>query len=309
MAENNVSAVTEFILLGLTDNSLVEITLFVIFLIIYIIIVTGNFLIVLVAITDIRLHNPMYFFLANLSCLDIIYSTSIIPRMLRDFLASRRNISMGECVTQMFMSLALAEVECILLAVMAYDRFVAICHPLHYTTIIRRTVCIRIALATWLSGFLLTIPSVISAWSVDRCGQNEINHFECEVTELIALACGNIVVIQLLKFILGSALLIIPTIFIISTYFRIIRSVLRIATSAGRKKAFSTCTSHIIVVTIFYGLPMFSYLNPRARTDTGTGKIYSVFYTTITPLLNPIIYTLRNNEIKTAVRKVTKKVT
>ncbi|XP_073529550.1 olfactory receptor 5AR1-like [Phyllobates terribilis] len=309
MAENNVSAVAEFILLGLTNNHMLQIILFVVFLIIYMITLTGNFLIVLVAITDTSLHNPMYFFLANLSCLDIIYSTTIIPRMLRDFISSRRNISMGECVTQMFISVALAEVECILLAVMAYDRFVAICHPLHYMTIIRRPVCIKIALGAWISGFLLTVPSVISVWSVDRCGQNEINHFECEIPELIALACGNIVVIQLLNFILGSALLIIPTIFITATYVRIIRSVLRIATSAGRKKAFSTCTFHIIVVTIFYGLPMFSYMNPKARSDAGTVKIYTVFYTTITPLLNPIIYTLRNKDIKRSLRKITKKVT
>ncbi|KAM3931027.1 olfactory receptor 5AR1-like [Leptodactylus fuscus] len=308
MAENNGSVVTEFIFLGLTDNREIQLILFVLFLIIYLMIISGNFLIVLVAVTDLALHYPMYFFLANLSSLDIIYSTSIIPRMLRDFLSSRKVISLPECVVQMYISLAMGEVECILLAVMAYDRFVAICHPLHYTTIIRRSVCIRIATGTWICGFLLTIPSVVAVWRVDFCGNNKINHFECEIPEFISIACGNTALIQLLNFTIGTTLLILPVAFIIMTYVRILRSVLRIASSDGRKKAFSTCTSHIMVVTIFYGLPMFSYLKPRSRSDASTVKIYTVFYTTLTPLFNPIIYTLRNNEVKTALRKITQKV-
>ncbi|KAG8534683.1 hypothetical protein GDO81_018832 [Engystomops pustulosus] len=309
MAWNNGSMVTEFILLGLTNNPQLQVILFVFFLIIYLMIITGNTFIVIVAIKEPSLHTPMYFFLANLSSLDIIYSTSIIPRMLRDFLSTRKVISLGECVTQMYVSLGLAEVECILLGVMAYDRFVAICHPLHYMTTMRRSVCIKIATATWMCGLCLTIPSVIAVFNVDLCGRNEINHFECEIPELISISCGDTTVIDLLNLTIGPLLLVGPSIFICATYVRIIRSVLRIATSEGRRKAFSTCSSHIMVVIVLYGLPMFSYLNPRSNTDPGTVKIYTLFYTTLTPLFNPIVYTLRNNEIITALKKVTKKVT
>lgn len=309
MAWNNGSLVTDFILLGLTDNLVLQIILFIIFIIIYLMIILGNFLIILVTIADTSLHIPMYFFIANLSFLDIFYSSSIIPRMLRDFLSSKKIISMPECVTQMYISLVLGEAECILLAVMAYDRYIAICYPLHYTTIIRKSVCIRIASGTWICGLLLAIPSVVITWNVDRCGRNEINHFECEIPELLSLACGNIATMELLNYTIGTAVLIIPIIFIIATYVKIIRSILRIASSAGKKKAFSTCGSHIMVVTIFYGSAMVSYMKPRSHSSAGIDKMLAVFYTTITPMLNPLIYTLRNKEVKTALRKVTKKVT
>ncbi|KAM3916943.1 olfactory receptor 5AR1-like [Leptodactylus fuscus] len=309
MAWNNDSLVTEFILRGLTDNPMLQIILFIIFLIIFLIIFSGNFLIILVTITDITLHNPMYFFLANLSFLDIFYSSSVIPRMLRDFLSSKKNIPVTECVTQMYISLVLGEAECILLAVMAYDRYIAICYPLHYTTIIRKSVCIRIASGTWICGFLLAIPSVVVTWRVDRCGRNEINHFECEIPELLSIACGNIATMELLNYTIGTAMLIIPIIFIIATYVKIIRSILRIASSAGQKKAFSTCGSHMMVVTIFYGSAMVSYLKPRSSSVAGTDKLLAVLYTAITPMLNPLIYTLRNKEVKTALRKTTKKFT
>ncbi|XP_069840981.1 olfactory receptor 2D3-like [Dendropsophus ebraccatus] len=308
MAWNNVSLDTEFILLGLTDNYLLQIILFILFLIIYLMILFGNFLIILVTITDISLHNPMYFFLANLSFLDICYSSSIIPRMLRDFLSFRKNISMAECVTQMYCSLGLGETECILLAVMAYDRYIAICYPLHYASIIRKSVCIKVAFGTWICGFLLTIPSVAVVWSLDRCGRNVINHFECEIPELLSLACDSTATMELTNYIIGTTVLIVPVIFIISSYVKIIRSVLRIASSTGRQKAFSTCGSHIMVVTVFYGSAMVSYLKPRSLATAGTDKLLAVFYTSITPMLNPLIYTLRNKEVKVALRKVTRNV-
>ncbi|XP_069841418.1 olfactory receptor 2D3-like [Dendropsophus ebraccatus] len=308
MAWNNVSLVTEFILLGLTDNYLLQIIFFILFLIIYLMILSGNFLIILVTITDISLHNPMYFFLANLSFLDICYSSSIIPRMLRDFLSFRKNISMAECVTQMYCSLGLGETECILLAVMAYDRYIAICYPLHYTSIIRKSVCIKVASGTWICGFLLAIPSVAVVWSLDRCGRNVINHFECEIPELLSLACDSIATMELINYTIGTTVLIVPVIFIISSYVKIIRSILRIASSTGRQKAFSTCGSHIMVVTVFYGSAMVSYLKPRSLATAGTDKLLAVFYSAITPMLNPLIYTLRNKEVKSALIKVTRNV-
>ncbi|KAM4626909.1 olfactory receptor 10A7-like [Discoglossus pictus] len=304
MALKNGTIVSEFILLGLTSNPRILIAIFVIFLIIYLIILIGNCLIVTVTITDISLQTPMYFFLSNLSFLDICYSTSIVPRMLRDMMSTKKTISFPECAAQMYISLSLGETECILLAVMAYDRYVAICHPLHYTTIINRSVCIKIATGTWICGFLLAISHVALTMNSDFCGSNQINHFECEVPEVLMLGCGNKIIIEFVIFLVGVIILMIPVTFIIISYIKIIIAIFKISSSAGRQKAFSTCGSHIMVVILFYGSAMAAYMKPRSSSSPDSDKIIAIFYTVITPLLNPLIYTLRNKEVKTALKKI-----
>ncbi|XP_040211549.1 olfactory receptor 2B2-like [Rana temporaria] len=304
MAWKNDTVIKEFILLGLSSNPIIQIILFVIFLIMYLIILVANSLIVLATVTDSTLQTPMYFFLTNLSLLDICYSSSIIPRMLRDMMVVKKTILFADCVAQMYISLSLGEAECILLAVMAYDRYIAICFPLHYTTIIHRNLCIQIAAGTWFCGFLLSISHVALTWNVDLCGHNEINHFECEVPEILALGCGNVTVVEFVIFIVGVIILIVPITFIIITYIKIIRAIFKISSSAGRRKAFSTCGSHITVVILFYGSAMATYMKPRSKSSPDTDKLFAIFYTIVTPMLNPLIYTLRNKEVKSALKKV-----
>ncbi|KAM4626918.1 olfactory receptor 2D3-like [Discoglossus pictus] len=304
MGWKNDTMVSEFILLGLSSNPKIQVVLFFVFLIIYTIILTGNSLIVAVTVTDKGLQTPMYFFLTNLSLLDICYSTSIVPRMLRDLLSANKNISFIECIAQIYISLTFGESECIILAVMAYDRYVAICYPLHYTTIINRFVCIRIAAGTLLCGLLLPIAPVAVTVNVNLCGKNEINHFLCEIPGIISLGCGNIAILEFMVFISGVIVLMTPVTFIIISYFKIIQAILKIATGVGQKKAFYTCGSHIIVVTIFYGSCMATYMKPKSTHTSEIDKIVAVFYLIITPTLNPLIYTLRNKEVKTALWKI-----
>ncbi|KAM4626922.1 olfactory receptor 2K2-like [Discoglossus pictus] len=271
--------------------------------IIYLIILFGNFLIIMLTVTGNSLQSPMYFFLTNLSFIDIFYSSSIVPRMLRDILSTNKTISSQGCIIQMYVSLSLGEAECILLAIMAYDRYVAICYPLHYTTIMDRCACVRLAGGTWISGFLPSIYLVTVTWNVNLCGQNKINHFMCEVPEILSLGCENIMIIELTIFIVGVIVLMLPVTFIIVSYIKIILTILKITSSAGQQKAFSTCGSHMIVVTLYFGSTMATYMKPRSSSSSDTDKGIAICYTIITPMLNPLIYTLRNKEVKTAFMK------
>ncbi|XP_068089271.1 olfactory receptor 2B6-like [Hyperolius riggenbachi] len=283
MAWKNDTYIKEFILLGLSSVPFVQNILFVIFLIMYLVILIANSFIILATVMDSRLHTPMYFFLVNLSSLDICYSTSSIPRFLRDLLSAKKTISYEECVTQMYISLSLGMTECLLLAVMAYDRYIAICFPLHYTTIISPTVCIKIAAAAWICGFLLAVFHVSLTWSVDLCGHDKINHFICEVPEVLSLGCGNVIVVEFVIFVVGVLILFIPVSFIIISYIKIIKAIMKISTVAGRKKAFSTCGS-------------------QSQSSSDTDKHFAIFYFIVTPLMNPLIYTLRNAEVKSALK-------
>ncbi|XP_068089269.1 olfactory receptor 2B6-like [Hyperolius riggenbachi] len=302
MAWKNDTYIKEFILLGLSSDPYLQNILFVIFLVTYLVILLANSLIILATVVDHSLHTPMYFFLINLSFVDICYSTSTIPRMLRDLLSAKKTISFEECVAQMYISLALGMTECIILAVMAYDRYIAIWIPLHYTTIIDATTCIKIATATWICGFLFAIFHVTLTWSVDLCGHNTINHFVCEVLGVLSIGCGNVTLVEFVIFVVGVLILVIPVSFIIITYIKIIRAILKISTLAGRKKAFSTCGSHIIVVTLFYGSAMATYMKPRSESSPDIDKHFAIFYLIVTPLLNPLVYTLRNKEVKSALK-------
>ncbi|XP_053546346.1 putative olfactory receptor 2B8 [Bombina bombina] len=304
MYVKNNTVVNEFILLGFSNNPQTQIILFLLFTIVYLIILVGNFLIITVTLTDKNLQTPMYLFLTNLSFLDICYSTSTVPRILRDLMSTKKAISFGQCAAQLYISLSLGETECILLAVMGYDRYIAICYPLHYTAIFNRTTCIRIAAGTWICGFLLSICHVALTLNVDLCGNNKINHFVCEVPEILSLGCENIILIEFVIFLVGVIILMIPITFIIISYIRIIIAILKITSSAGQQKAFSTCGSHMIVVTLFYGSAMAAYMKPHSKSLSDTNKIIAVFYFIITPMLNPLIFTLRNKEVKTALKKV-----
>ncbi|KAG9468547.1 hypothetical protein GDO78_022514 [Eleutherodactylus coqui] len=300
----NQTVLPEFILLGLSSDPKTQIALFIVFTSVYTVILIGNFLIIVLVLTDVNLHTPMYFFLSNLSFLDLCYSTSILPRMLKDLSSINKVIPYGECVAQMYISLSLGESECVLLVVMAYDRYVAICYPLHYTTIMSKKVCVRLAVSTWICGFLLSISHVALTFNIDTCGHNVINHFACELTEVLSLGCENIILVELIIFIVGIIILLTPVTFIVISYVNIIQNILKIASSSGQRKAFSTCGSHMMVVAIFYGSAMASYMKPRSSFLPGTDKVIAVFYTIVTPMLNPMIYTLRNNDVKAAFVKL-----
>ncbi|XP_072275220.1 olfactory receptor 2D2-like [Pyxicephalus adspersus] len=303
LTSENGTLVIKFILRGLASNPKIQFVLFLVFLLVYIIIFIGNLLIIVLILTDTKLHTPMYFFLANLSCLDICYSTTTVPRILRDLVSAKKIISYAECATQLYVNVCLGVTECILLAIMAYDRYVAICYPLYYTTIMSNAICIRTVTGMWLSGFLCPITHVILTLNVDLCGNNEINNFLCDIPEILSLSCENTIVIELVIFVTGVVVLMIPVTFIAVSYVRIILSILKIASSEGRRKTFSTCGSHIIVVTIFYGSAMADYMKPKSSSKSGTDKFITAFYCILTPVLNPPIYTLRNNEVKSAFLK------
>ncbi|XP_063788388.1 olfactory receptor 5V1-like [Pseudophryne corroboree] len=303
MPWNNHTVVTEFILLGLSSEPKTQVILFFIFLLVFIIILIGNISIIILILSNVTLHTPMYFFLGNLSFLDLCYSSTIVPRMLKDLMSEKKTISYAECAAQMYIALALGENECILLVIMAYDRYVAICYPLQYTIIMSKTVCVRLSICTWLCGFLHSIPHVSLTLSVDLCGNNKINHFMCEMPEILSLGCENILFMELIIYVLGVIVLMAPVTFIVTSYVQIILSILKIASSAGQRKAFSTCGSHLIVVTIFYGSAMAAYMKPRSISLPETDKLIAICYFIITPMLNPMIYTLRNNDIKKAFLK------
>ncbi|XP_066434067.1 putative olfactory receptor 2B8 [Eleutherodactylus coqui] len=304
MAWKNTTVFAEFTFLGLSSNPRAQTTLFGIFLFAYVFTLLGNLLIIVVTLTDHSLQTAMYLFITNLSFIDLCYSSSITPRMLKDILSSKKTISYVECVVQMYISLSLGQSECILLAIMAYDRYIAICYPLHYTTIMTRTVCIKIAAGNWICGFLLSLSLVVLIWNMDFCGNNKINHFLCEVPELLSLACGNVSAVEFAIFVVSVLILMIPIVFIIMSYIQIIRTILKMKTSEGQQKAFSTCGSHMLVVALFYGSATATYMKPRSHASSNVDKILAVIYTVIIPMLNPLIYSLRNKEVKRAVKRV-----
>ncbi|XP_068089277.1 putative olfactory receptor 2B8 [Hyperolius riggenbachi] len=303
MAWENDTYVKEFILLGLSSAPYIQNILFVVFLVMYLAILLANSLIIIATVMDSRLHTPMYFFLSNLSFVDICYSSTSIPRMLRDLLSANKTISREECVAQMYIVLSLGITECMLLAVMAYDRYIAICFPLHYTTIITTITCIKIATGVWVFGFLSALVEVTLTWSVDLCGHNTVNHFMCELPEVLSLGCSNVTFVEFVIYVFSIIILIIPINFIIITFIKIIRAIFKISASEGRKKAISTCASHIIVVTLFYGSAMAAYMKPQSESAADTDKFIGIFYTIVTPFLNPLVYTLRNKDVKSALQQ------
>ncbi|KAM3924728.1 olfactory receptor 5V1-like [Leptodactylus fuscus] len=307
MIKRNMTTVGEFILLGLTNKQDLQILLFIVFLICYIVSLFGNILIIWISSINPRLNTPMYFFLRNLSFLDIWYTSSIIPNMLKNFLSVKKSISFIACFTQMFIHLSLGGAECYLLLTMAYDRYVAICSPLLYTKIMHPVRCIKLAILSWAGGLTNSIFQIVYTLQLPFCGPNVINHFICEEPILLDLACRDTSLNKTLIFICAIPVAVVPFFIILVTYIYIISSIMKISTSGGRRKAFSTCASHVIVVNLFYGTIFSMYLRPGATHVANQDKMATLFYSVITPMLNPLIYTLRNKDVKEALKETTRK--
>ncbi|ELK26474.1 PREDICTED: olfactory receptor 13D1 [Myotis davidii] len=293
----------EFILQGLSEYPRAEKLLFATCLVMYLVILLGNGTLVILTLLDSRLHTPMYFFLGNLSFLDIWYTSSFIPSMLIHFLSKKKTISFTRCVVQMSVSYSMGSTECVLLAVMAYDRFVAICNPLRYPIIMSRALCIQMAALAWGLGFFNSLTETILAIQLPFCGKNVINHFVCEILAFVKLACTDISLNEITIMLGNVIFLFIPLLLICISYIFILSTVLRINSAEGRKKAFSTCSAHITVVTVFYGTILFMYMKPKSK-DSAFNKLIALFYGVVTPMLNPIIYSLRNTEVHGALRKL-----
>ncbi|XP_027699118.1 olfactory receptor 13C9-like [Vombatus ursinus] len=299
----NQTIVLEFFLLGLSKHPNVEIVLFVLCLGIYLIILLGNSSLIILSILDSNLHTPMYFFLSNLSFMDIFGTSSFVPFMLVNFLSVRKTISFPACALQMYLTLALGTTESVLLAMMAYDRYVAICNPLRYTIIMNMRVCVQLAALSWIVGSVNSLLQTILALRLSFCGKNVIDHFFCEVLAVVKLACVDI---SLNAFVMMVALVLVtltPLLLILISYVFILATILSLNSTEGRKKAFSTCSAHLAVVIIFFGTILFMYSKPKAK-DPDSDKLIALFYGAVTSMLNPIIYSLRNNEVKAAVKKV-----
>ncbi|XP_063786474.1 olfactory receptor 2G3-like [Pseudophryne corroboree] len=307
MGTGNHTTVMEFILLGLTSQQNLQVPLFALLLTFYMTSLIGNILIIWISLVSTRLHTPMYFFLRNLSFLDIWYTSSIIPNMLRNLLSLDKSISFNACATQMFIPLSLGGTECYLLLSMAYDRYAAICSPLHYTTTMHPILCIRLATGSWLGGIINSAIHTCFALWLPYCGPNVINNFLCEVPSVLELACADASVNKIVIFVCAIFVVMGPFVLIIVTYCYIISSIIKISTSEGQRKAFSTCASHIIVVSLFYGTIIFMYMRPGAIYVSNQDKIATLFYTVVTPMLNPLIYTLRNKDVKGAMTDIIRK--
>ncbi|XP_069891108.1 olfactory receptor 8S1-like [Dipodomys merriami] len=301
----NFSANSEFILLGLTTDAQVQTLLFMLFLVIYVLTLTGNFTMLLVMLTDTHLHSPMYFFLGHLSLLDLLYSSVTVPTMLDNLMSKTKSISMGGCFAQAFFVFVSGGTEACLLAVMAYDRYAAICHPLLYGQIMSSRLCRGLVGGSWGLAFLDAFINTLPAVNLEFCEYRTIHHYTCELPSLFLLSCSDIsvnITIMLWSFVIhafGTFLL------ILSSYGCIVSTILSISSTTGRKKAFSTCSSHLTVVILYFGASCLRYLMPASGSPWEL--IFSLQYTVITPMLNPLIYSLKNKEVKTAVRNMFRK--
>ncbi|XP_004694592.1 PREDICTED: olfactory receptor 4E1 [Condylura cristata] len=298
---NKTTVVTYFRLRGLSVNQNVQIAVFTMFLVFYILTLMGNILIVITIIYDRRLHTPMYFFLCNLSFIDVCHTTVTIPKMLVDTWFEDKLISFNACVTQMFFLHLFACTEIFLLTIMAYDRYVAICKPLQYMTIISWKVCVLLAVAIWAGGTVHSISLTSLTIRLPYCGPDEIDNFFCDVPQVIKLACTDTYIIEIL-IVSNSGLISVVCFVVLVVSYAVILVSLRQRISEGRRKALSTCAAHLTVVTLFLGHCIFIYSRPS--TSLPEDKIVSVFFTAVTPLLNPIIYTLRNEDMKNALNKL-----
>ncbi|XP_069891492.1 olfactory receptor 2D3-like [Dipodomys merriami] len=307
MEKENQTSVDEFIFLGLSEGVQTQILLFIFFLIVYLLTILGNLLIIILIFVDSQLHTPMYFFLRNLSFADLCFSTSIVPQMLIHFLVKKKTISFWGCMTQIIVFLLVGCTECALLAVMSYDRYVAVCKPLHYSTIMTQQLCLQLAIGSWASGALVSLVDTTFTFHLPYRGDNKINHYFCEPPVLLKLASADTYNTEMAIFAMGVVILLAPVSLILVSYWNIISTVIHMQSGEGKFKAFSTCSSHLIVVVLFYGSGIFTYMRPNSKTTKERDKMISVFYTVVTPMLNPIIYSLRNKDVKGALRKLARR--
>ncbi|XP_055971471.1 olfactory receptor 6C76-like isoform X2 [Sorex fumeus] len=303
----NQTSVKEFILLGLTDDKDLNVLIFIFLFLTYILSVTGNLTIITLTLLDSQLKTPMYFFLRNFSVLEISFTTVCIPRFLVSILTGDRTIPYNACLTQVFFFLLLGSTEFFLLTAMSYDRYVAICKPLHYTTIMNNRVCNQLVFSSWLIGFLIIFPPVIMGLQLDFCDSNIIDHFTCDSSPMLLLSCTDTAVLELMGFILAVFTLMVTLALVILSYAFILKTILRIPSAEQRKKAFSTCSSHMIVVSISYGSCIFMYVKTSAKEGVALTKGIAVLNTSVAPMLNPFIYSLRNQQVKQSFKKLVNK--
>ncbi|XP_012305979.1 olfactory receptor 6C6 [Aotus nancymaae] len=294
----NRSMEIEFILLGLTDNPQLQIVIFLFLFLNYTLSLMGNLVIIILTLLDPRLKTPMYFFLRNFSFLEIIFTTVCIPRFLITIVTRDKTISYNNCVTQLFFILLPGVTEFYLLAAMSYDRYVAICKPLRYPIIMSSKVCYQLVLSSWVTGFLIIFPPLVMGLKLDFCASKTIDHFMCETSPILQISCTDTHVLELMSFILAVVTLVITLVLVILSYTCIIKTILKFSSAQQRSKAFSTCTSHMIVVSMTYGSCIFMYIKPSAKERVTVSKGVALLYTSIAPLLNPFIYTLRNQQVK-----------
>ncbi|XP_075128449.1 olfactory receptor 1J2-like [Leptodactylus fuscus] len=303
VAGNNLTAVTEFILLGFQISQDFRILLFGLLLVVYWGTIFGNLLIITLVSTNKILHTPMYFFISQLSISDIVLITDIVPNLLHVLLNNGGTITFIGCIAQYCIFSFVECIECFLLTVMSYDRYVAICNPLRYSTIMTSGQCVIFVIVSWILAFYITLLDIITGAEMIFCGPNTIDHFFCDIVPLLELACSGTFFVQLEIYTIGIPLVFIPTTIIVASYTYIVRAVLRIPSSTGRQKAFSTCSSHLIVVSIYFSSVFSVYIVPTKGKTVTISKILSLLYTVFTPLVNPIIYSLRNRDIKKAIQE------
>ncbi|XP_057609458.1 olfactory receptor 5AL1-like [Chionomys nivalis] len=307
-AEGNTSAVFEFILVGLTDDPDLQVILFAVFLVIYLVSVFGNLgLIALIQVSP-QLHTPMYFFLSHLAFVDFCYTSSVTPNTFVNFLREVRSITFYACATQVCCFITFVVCEMYLLSIMAYDRYVAIWNPL-YAVLMARKLCLQMIASTYIYGFTVGLAQAVATFRLSFCGSNVINHFYCDDVPLVALACSDTHVKELMLLVIAGFNTFCSLLIVVVSYVLIVFAILRIRSADGRRKAFSTCVSHLTSITIFYGTIIFMYLQPKSTHSLNTDKFASVFYVVVIPMLNPLIYSLMNQEVKSALQRITDKLT
>lgn len=306
MEDQNETEVTEFILVGLSYQPDIKIVLFVIFLVVFLVSLTANSLFIIVTLKNARLHSPMYFFLCNLALLDLCYSSACTPTVLEGLLVQRLTVTISQCMSQMFLALTLGQTECFLLTVMAWDRYVAICNPLYYQQVLGSEACVKLASLAWIGGFCFALLSVVVEPEPHFCGHNIIDQTFCELSALSRLTCKVHAFSKVLINIFALFGLGIPLSFILFTYFRIIAAILRMPPVDRSQRSFTTCGSHLVVVSTYYGTGMVIYLFPRPASDVHYDKSISLFYAVVSPALHPLLYNLRNREVRQALKKLCK---
>ncbi|XP_003781530.1 olfactory receptor 6-like [Otolemur garnettii] len=303
MWKENITSISEFILVGFPTAPWLQILLFFLFLITYLFVLLENVVIILTVWITGSLHKPMYYFLGTMSFLEAWYISVTVPKMLAGFLLHPNTISFLGCMTQLYFFISLACTECVLLAAMAYDRYVAICWPLRYPVMMTTRFCIQLTVSSWVTGFTVSLPKVYFISQVGFCGNNILNHFFCDVSPILKLACMGISVAEMVDFVLAIVILVFPFLATVLSYAFIVSTILHIPSATGKRKAFSTCGSHLTVVVIFYTAVIFIYVRRQAISSFNSNKLISAIYAVFTPMLNPIIYCLRNKEVKDAIRK------
>nr|XP_025037385.1 olfactory receptor 5F1-like isoform X2 [Pelodiscus sinensis] len=303
MFSPNHTAVSEFMLSGFMNLPMLQVPLFIVFLVIYVITAVGNLGMIVLVKVDPQLHTPMYFFLSNLSFTDFCYSSSVTPKALENFLSARKAISFAGCFVQMYVFIAMATTECILFALMAYDRYVAICNPLLYTAVMTEKFCLKMAAGAYTVGFLNSMVHTVFTSTLSFCRSNVIDHFFCESLPLLKLSCSDTHINESVIFICAGLNMVGTLLIILSSYTCILTTILRIRSAESRRKVFSTCTSHLMAVVLFYGTMIFIYLRPSSSYSHDQDQVASVFYTVVIPMLNPLIYSLRNKEVRDALRR------